>query len=234
MKRIWRMAGVGLLMMSVGTQVLADDPRSEGGGQHERGPEGGRQGSEQPRPQNNQPRPQNNQPRPQNQHVDTTARTINRARRTSTLIAPSNSRTAAGSGKAARKVPSRPGQRLRLRITCRSKVARTPCARPKNRARVTTATSRDATTATRIGRPTAQVRARVITVAASTMATPMTTTGQVARMGMAMAGALARNTVRATWSTVSPTAITACLTVARIISFPAATGIARKARAMRW
>ncbi|MGR2710289.1 glycine zipper family protein [Pseudomonas sp. IB20] len=70
MKRIWRMAGVGLLMMSVGTQVLADDPRSEGGGQHERGPEGGRQGSEQPRPQNNQPRPQNNQPRPQNQHVD--------------------------------------------------------------------------------------------------------------------------------------------------------------------
>ncbi|MFL1549510.1 DUF6515 family protein [Pseudomonas sp. D47] len=70
MKRIWRMAGVGLLMMSVGTQVLADDPRSEGGGQHERGPEGGRQGSEQPRPQNNQSRPQNNQPRPQNQHVD--------------------------------------------------------------------------------------------------------------------------------------------------------------------
>ena len=66
MKRIWRMAGVGLLMISVGTQVMADDPRSENGGQHERGPEGGRQGNEQPRPQNNQPRPENNQPRPQN------------------------------------------------------------------------------------------------------------------------------------------------------------------------
>lgn len=76
MKRIWRMAGVGLLMVSVGTQVMADDPRNEGGGQHERGPEGGR-GNEQARPQNNQPRPQNtqprpenNQPRPQNPHVD--------------------------------------------------------------------------------------------------------------------------------------------------------------------
>ncbi|OPA97485.1 glycine zipper family protein [Pseudomonas fluorescens] len=70
MKRIWRMAGVGLLMISVGTQVMADDPRSENGGQHERGPEGGRQGNEQPRPQNNQPRPENNQPRPQNQHFE--------------------------------------------------------------------------------------------------------------------------------------------------------------------
>ena len=68
MKRIWRMAGVGLLMVTVGTQVMAEDPRPEGGGQHERGPEGGRQGqgNEQPRPQNNQPRPQNNQPRPEN------------------------------------------------------------------------------------------------------------------------------------------------------------------------
>ena len=68
MKRIWRMAGVGLLMVTVGTQVMADEPRPEGGGQHERGPEGGRQGqgNEQPRPQNNQPRPQNNQPRPEN------------------------------------------------------------------------------------------------------------------------------------------------------------------------
>ncbi|WP_426134588.1 DUF6515 family protein [Pseudomonas sp. PWP3-1b2] len=70
MKRIWRMAGVGLLMISIGTQVMADDPRSENGGQHERGPEGGRPGNEQPRPQNNQPRPENNQPRPQNQHFE--------------------------------------------------------------------------------------------------------------------------------------------------------------------
>ncbi|MBT2371186.1 DUF6515 family protein [Pseudomonas fluorescens] len=80
MKRIWRLAGVGLLMVTVGTQVMADErdngQRSEGGGQHERGPEGGRPGgNNQPRPQNNQPRPQaprpeNNQPRPQNQHFE--------------------------------------------------------------------------------------------------------------------------------------------------------------------
>ncbi|RMP61599.1 hypothetical protein ALQ18_04502 [Pseudomonas marginalis pv. marginalis] len=77
MKRIWRLAGVGVLMVAISTQVMADDPRSEGGGQHERGPEGPRQGNEQPRPQNNQPRPQNNParpennaPRPQNEHFE--------------------------------------------------------------------------------------------------------------------------------------------------------------------
>jgi hypothetical protein len=91
MKRIWRLAGVGLLMVTVGAQVMADErdnsPRQgqgpQGGGQHERGPEGGtRPGNNQPRPENrppraenSQPRPQNphfenNQPRPQNQHVD--------------------------------------------------------------------------------------------------------------------------------------------------------------------
>ncbi len=87
MKRIWRLAGVGLLMVTVGTQVMADErdntPRPEGGGQHERGQEGGRQGNNPPRPQNNQPRPENNQPRqqpaprvenaqprPQNQHFE--------------------------------------------------------------------------------------------------------------------------------------------------------------------
>ncbi|UII70867.1 glycine zipper family protein [Pseudomonas sp. HN11] len=57
MKRIWRLAGVGLLVVSVGAQAVADErdngPRGDGGGQHERGPEGGRPGgSEQPRPQN--------------------------------------------------------------------------------------------------------------------------------------------------------------------------------------
>lgn len=71
MKRIWRLAGVGLLMVTVGSHVAADErdnaPRPEGGGQHERGPEGGRQGNEPPRPQNNAPRPENNQPRQQNQ-----------------------------------------------------------------------------------------------------------------------------------------------------------------------
>ncbi|WP_017476231.1 DUF6515 family protein [Pseudomonas sp. PAMC 26793] len=65
MKRIWRLAGVGLLMVTVGAQVMADEqPRPEGGGQHEKGPEG-HPGNNQPRPQNNQPRPQNNQPRPE-------------------------------------------------------------------------------------------------------------------------------------------------------------------------
>ena len=75
MKRIWRMAGVGLLMVTVGAQAVAEErdngPRGDGGGQHERGPEGGRPGgNEQPRPQSNPPRPENNQPRPQNQHFD--------------------------------------------------------------------------------------------------------------------------------------------------------------------
>lgn len=67
MKRIWRMAGVGLLVASVGAQVLADErdgapgpgpgPRPQGGGQHERGPQGG-------------VRPENNQPRPENQRIE--------------------------------------------------------------------------------------------------------------------------------------------------------------------
>ncbi|MCP1512968.1 DUF6515 family protein [Pseudomonas rhodesiae] len=72
MKRIWRLAGVGLLVVGVGAQVLADErdnaPREgqgpQGGGQHERGPEGGR------RPENSPPRPENPQPRPQNEHFD--------------------------------------------------------------------------------------------------------------------------------------------------------------------
>ncbi|MCF5654290.1 DUF6515 family protein [Pseudomonas poae] len=67
MKRIWRMAGVGLLVASVGAQVLADErdgapgpgpgPRPQGGGQHERGPQGGG-------------RPENNQPHPENQRIE--------------------------------------------------------------------------------------------------------------------------------------------------------------------
>ncbi len=75
MKRIWRLAGVGLLMVTVGAQAVADErdnaPRPEGGGQHERGQGGGRQpGNEAPRQQNNAPRPDNNQPRQQNQHFE--------------------------------------------------------------------------------------------------------------------------------------------------------------------
>ncbi|MFP7635371.1 DUF6515 family protein [Pseudomonas veronii] len=71
MKRIWRMAGVGLLVVSVSAQVTADErdnspERPQGGGQHERGPEGGgRPENNQPRPQSPPSRPENNQPRPQ-------------------------------------------------------------------------------------------------------------------------------------------------------------------------
>ena len=55
MKRIWRMAGVGLLVVSVGSQAMADERDNSPGqghgpqGQHERGPEGG------PRPEHNLP-----------------------------------------------------------------------------------------------------------------------------------------------------------------------------------
>ncbi|NWE47352.1 DUF6515 family protein [Pseudomonas gingeri] len=67
--RIWRLAGVGLLCMSVGAQALAED-RGDDNQQHphpnggQRGPEG-RPGGNEGRPANNQPRPENNQPRPQ-------------------------------------------------------------------------------------------------------------------------------------------------------------------------
>ena len=75
--RIWRLAGVGLLCVSVTAQALADDPQSRGpdGGQHG---EGGHQGNNQGHGGNNQPRPQQNgqqqnqqqnQPRPQNNEV---------------------------------------------------------------------------------------------------------------------------------------------------------------------
>ena len=55
MKRIWRMAGVGLLVVTVGSQAMADERDNSPGqghgpqGQHERGPEGG------PRPEHNLP-----------------------------------------------------------------------------------------------------------------------------------------------------------------------------------
>jgi hypothetical protein len=69
--RIWRLAGVGLLCVSVSAQALADEPQG-------RGPEGGRgeehQGNNQGHGGNNQPRPQNapqqnNQPRPQSNQI---------------------------------------------------------------------------------------------------------------------------------------------------------------------
>jgi hypothetical protein len=72
---IWRLAGVGLLCMSISAQSLAEQPHDpqlprqghKGEGPREHGSEG-RQGNNQqrPRPQNNQMRPENNQQRPQN------------------------------------------------------------------------------------------------------------------------------------------------------------------------
>jgi hypothetical protein len=65
--RIWRLAGVGLLCISVTAQSLADD-------QQNRGPEGGQRGSDGHEGNNrghggdNQPHPQN-QPRPQNNDI---------------------------------------------------------------------------------------------------------------------------------------------------------------------
>ncbi|MBV6824138.1 DUF6515 family protein [Pseudomonas sp. PD9R] len=67
--RIWRLAGVGLLCVSVTALSLADEPQNRGpeGGQHG---EGGHQGNNQGHGGNNQPHPQNgqqqNQPYPQN------------------------------------------------------------------------------------------------------------------------------------------------------------------------
>ncbi|RAI64108.1 glycine zipper family protein [Pseudomonas fluorescens] len=67
--RIWRLAGVGLLCVSVTAQTMADEPQNHGrdGGQHgQEGHQGGDQGhggNNQPHPQNGQPQ---NQPRAQN------------------------------------------------------------------------------------------------------------------------------------------------------------------------
>ncbi|OLF52149.1 DUF6515 family protein [Pseudomonas chlororaphis] len=64
--RIWRLAGVGLLCVSVGVQVLADDRdnRNDGHG----GPNGGQRG-EDGHPGNDQGRGENHQPRPQNEII---------------------------------------------------------------------------------------------------------------------------------------------------------------------
>ena len=74
--RLWRLAGVGLLCVSVSAQALADEPQNRGpdGGGHSQDHQGnnqGRGGGNQPRPQNNpsQNEPQQNQPRPQNNEI---------------------------------------------------------------------------------------------------------------------------------------------------------------------
>jgi len=74
-------------------------------------------------------------------------KTISPVHRTRILIVPSN-RPTAGNGKVARQVPNSLGQPRSLRTTCRSRVAPIPCARPRNRVRVTTVTFLDATTTT--------------------------------------------------------------------------------------
>ncbi|KRA85404.1 MULTISPECIES: DUF6515 family protein [Pseudomonas] len=67
--RIWRLAGVGLLCVSVSAQTMADEQQNRGhdGGQHG---QGGHQGDNQGHGGGNQPHPQNgqqqNQPRAQN------------------------------------------------------------------------------------------------------------------------------------------------------------------------
>ncbi|MGZ7457632.1 DUF6515 family protein [Pseudomonas sp. Ma2-10] len=58
--RIWRLAGVGLLCVSVTVQSLADEPQN-------RGPDGGPRGSD-GHPGNNQGHGGNNQPRPQHDY----------------------------------------------------------------------------------------------------------------------------------------------------------------------
>lgn len=69
--RIWRLAGVGLLCVSVGAQALADEPQNRGpennghGGEHQGNQ--GHGGERQPHGQNNPP-PQN-PPRPQNSDI---------------------------------------------------------------------------------------------------------------------------------------------------------------------
>ena len=62
--RIWRLAGVGLLCVSVSVQTMADEPQNRGhdGGQHG---QGGHQGDDQGHGGSNQPHPQNGQPQNQ-------------------------------------------------------------------------------------------------------------------------------------------------------------------------
>ncbi|MHC8341789.1 DUF6515 family protein [Pseudomonas sp. RT6P73] len=57
--RIWRLAGVGLLCVSVTAQSLADDQQNRGPEDGQRGSDG-HQGNNQGHGSNNQPRPQNN------------------------------------------------------------------------------------------------------------------------------------------------------------------------------
>ena len=219
MKRIWRMAGVGVLVVSVGAQVMADErdnaPRE---GQVPPGRvvsmngalkvAGGRR------------------------TIHRVLRTISHARRISHVhrinLSSVAARTATLNGKLTLKAMNSRARHPshNPRTPCRSRAARIRCARPRNRARVTTATSRAATTATRSGKPVVLVR-----VPAPTRAR-MTTVGQVVPTAMAMAGAQARSIAPAMLSTAFPTAITVCRIAARTISSQVATGTVHRGRVM--
>lgn len=167
--RIWQLAGVGLLCMSVGAQALADEPQN-------RGPDGGGRGPE--HQGNNQGHGGDNQQRPHNNEI----------------IRGDNSRQFEHNGQqnngqnqnrpAYNPNPVRqPLHRRNCRPTaCRSSRAPTPCARPRNRVRVTTAMSvRKTATTISIGRPAIG---------------PTTTTGRDVRTVTALVGAPARNIAR--------------------------------------
>ncbi|MDQ0125092.1 hypothetical protein J2W17_004048 [Pseudomonas lini] len=66
--RIWRLAGVGLLCVSVTAQSLADEPQNRGPDGGQRGSDG-HQGNNQGRVGNNQPNQQQNQPRGQSSDI---------------------------------------------------------------------------------------------------------------------------------------------------------------------
>ena len=182
--RIWRLASVGLLCVSVGAQALADEPQNRGPDGGGRGPE--HQGNNQGHGGGNQQRGQDN---PQRQNND--------------IIRGDNSRQFEHNGQQNHGQPNngqwqnqnqpRPAynpnpvhSRHRRRncrpMICRSSRAPTPCARLRNPVRDTTATNARKTATTRTGRP--------VTV-------PTITAGRGVRTGMATAGALARNTGRA-------------------------------------
>ena len=169
--RIWRLAGVGLLCVSVSAQALADEPQNrgpEGGqrGEEHRGNNEGHGGNNQAHPQN-APQP-NNQPRPQNNEI----------------IRGENSRQFEHNGQnrppQQPNVPSRPAQpAANLPIQGRPDTVQ----QTRSPGVVITRTSRSATITTSTGRRV--VRAHI----------PMIVAGRVARTGTAMAGEQVRSTV---------------------------------------
>jgi len=207
--RIWRMAGVGLLCVSVSAQVLADErderrPPQQGapsGGQREHAPEG-RGENNQGHPANvpNRPQPVEQQPRPQNEVI----------RGENSRQFEHNGQNPAGqwqnhpqhdANQAVRPAPQpqQPQQPQQLQQPQQPQQqqprpapnlpiqgARTPCARPRSHSVATIRTFPGATTTTRIGKRVAQARGPIMVV-------PMTIAGRAVLTVMAMAGALGRS-----------------------------------------